>query len=147
MSDCSDDTPFLDETWDAAAQVLDPTLRAKRGANGRKKNVPARHASLAMGSQRGKNWSEGDFLLLLKAYGWMEENKKSTTTSKGGRLMKGWEAKAILETRMYEYWMGLEPQETRSQKSVMACWNQMVSIFKFVDSFNEHKIAGWPNLF
>jgi hypothetical protein len=43
---------------------------------------------------------------------------------------------------MYEYWKGLEPEEVRIQKSVMTRWSQMISIFKFVVSFNDHRIAG-----
>jgi len=82
MSDFSEDTPRpFNDTLDSATPPLDPLLWAKQVPNQRKEN--ARRASLGTGSQRGKNWSEGDLLLLLKAYGWIEENKKSTTPSKG----------------------------------------------------------------
>jgi len=43
---------------------------------------------------------------------------------------------------MFEYWKGLELEEVRTQKSVMTRWSQMVSMFKFVVSFNDHRIAG-----
>ena len=65
-------------------------------------------------------------------------------------MTKGWESKTIQETRMYQYWQTLEPEETRNQKSVIARWNQMLSMFKFVVSFNDHRIAGstgQPNWF
>jgi hypothetical protein len=81
MSDFDEDTlGSFNDTLDSATPSLDPLLRAKQVPNRGKENV--RRASLGMGSQRGKNWSEEDLLLLLKAYGWIEENKKSITPSK-----------------------------------------------------------------
>src|SRR5579871_6192544 len=44
-----------------------------------KKRVTASEESVRK-SQRGKNWSEGDSILLVQAYKWIEENKKGTTT-------------------------------------------------------------------
>jgi len=91
MSDDGEDSPppslgeALGLSEDAAMQLLHPTLRAEQDARsgvGNKDNITAGRVSLSMApaGQRGKNWSEGDFLLLLKAYGWIEENKKSTTS-------------------------------------------------------------------
>lgn len=48
----------------------------------------------------------------------------------------------IQESRMYEYWQGLQPDEVRSQKSVFTRWNQTISMFKYIASFNNHLIAG-----
>ena len=91
MSDDGEDSPppslgkALGLSEDPVMQLLHPTLCAEQDTPsgvGNKDNITAGHINLSMApaGQRGKNWSEGDFLLLLKAYGWIEENKKSTTS-------------------------------------------------------------------
>lgn len=78
MSDCSDKTASLDNAAHAPIQQLDPTVQPTQdhAANRKKDNVSIR---VRTGTQRGKNWSEEDFLLLLKAYAWIEENKKGVS--------------------------------------------------------------------
>ena len=69
--------------------------------------------------------------------------------------MKDWESQLIQDVNIYNRWLFLDPEEIgRTQMSVISCWKDMLSMFKYLPdhiivahcryivSFNNHKIVG-----
>ena len=68
--------------------------------------------------------------------------------------MKDWESQPIQDNKMYKHWLSLCPEDHRASTAVIECWKDMISMFKhfpccvfvayyrFIISFNDHKIVG-----
>jgi hypothetical protein len=150
-----DDILSVDEDFEDAEQVLDPSLvsiATPVAANGRKRKTVTPGPAAA---PRGRAWREKDSILLVKAFKWVEETRKGISTVSDSVLMKDNESQAIQDNNMYKHWLSLDPDETgRTSTSVIARWKDMVSMFKyfpycifiaycrFIISFNDNKIVG-----
>lgn len=135
MSQCND-ILSINESFEDSELVLHPsfmpiaTPAAINDSQKRKAKVTPGVVTGAGTPQRGRAWREKDSILLVKAFEWIEENRKGTVINY--ILMIDWESQPIQDDKMYKHWLFLGPDETgRTSTSVIARWKDMVSMFKY----------------